>query len=224
MAFETREQVLQKVMEQEKPKCPHCNHEMSIWEVPEINFSDGLGWGVPFLFVCFNDECSLYKSGWENIQENYAHNASYRCINYPGSDNFELMPVFSPIGATGQIIDDQVILEREAIKEATKQGFSILADCYVKKDWYEVMRLLMDSTQPPKVRIKAAEMLGDIGDLEVIDPMKSYKFGNEILQQMVDDSVAKIHERFFTKECPHCAEIIKKRANICKHCGKDLTV
>jgi hypothetical protein len=29
---------------------------MKIWEVPPINVGDGLGWGTPFLFMCFNDE------------------------------------------------------------------------------------------------------------------------------------------------------------------------
>ena len=54
MAFETKEEVLHKVMKMEKPKCPHCDKEMSIWEVPPVNVGDGLGWGTPYLFVCFN--------------------------------------------------------------------------------------------------------------------------------------------------------------------------
>ncbi|RPI36371.1 MAG: zinc ribbon domain-containing protein, partial [Nitrospiraceae bacterium] len=31
------------------------------------------------------------------------------------------------------------------------------------------------------------------------------------------------HKKNFTMECPYCAEIIKIRAKICKHCGKELT-
>ncbi|MCK5418660.1 MAG: zinc ribbon domain-containing protein, partial [Desulfobacterales bacterium] len=34
--------------------------------------------------------------------------------------------------------------------------------------------------------------------------------------------VSKIHQRYFTRECPFCAEIIKKRAKICKHCQKEV--
>jgi len=34
--------------------------------------------------------------------------------------------------------------------------------------------------------------------------------------------VEQLHERHFTRECPFCAEIIKKRATVCKHCGKDV--
>ena len=222
MTFETREQVLEKVMSMDKPKCPHCGMEMQIWEVPPVSFSDGLGWGEPFLFTCFNDECSLYKKGWENIEKNYGHVASYRCICYPGTKNFECMPVFSPMGGTGQVIDDQVLLEQEILKENIKKGFSILADCYVQKDSLSILRLLTDSAEPTRVRVKAAEMLGDIGELEAIEPIRNLKFGNEKLQEQVDSAVNKIHQRFFTRECPFCAEIIKQRASVCKHCGKDV--
>ncbi|QTA85096.1 Zinc ribbon domain-containing protein [Desulfonema magnum] len=222
MAFETKEQVLERIMEQEKPKCPHCGAEMHIWEVPPITFSDGLGWGTPYLFLCFNDDCPLYVEGWENLQENFGQTASYRCMCYPGTDQFECMPVFSPVGAQGQIIDDEVVLQEEVLKENIKKGFSILADCYVGKDGVTILNLLLDPGQPARVRVKAAEMIGDIGELEAIEPLRNKNFGNELIQKQVEDAVKKIHERFFTRECPFCAEIIKKRANICKHCGKEV--
>jgi hypothetical protein len=222
MAFETREQVLERVMEMAKPRCPHCDVEMTLWEVPPINFSDGLGWGEPFLFVCFNEECPSYVNGWKHLEETYSHRASYRCMNYPGTDVFEFMPVFSPQGGTGQMIDDQVLIQQEALKEATKKGFSILATCFVEKDGPAILRLLLDPTEPARVRMKAAEMLGDIGELEVVEPLRSFKVGNDLIQEKVDESVAKIHARFFTRECPFCAEIIKQRAKTCKHCGKEV--
>ncbi len=222
MAFETKEQVLEKVLSQDKPKCPHCGAEMTIWEVPPFSFSDGLGWGTPYLFICFNDECSLYVQGWENMEENYSQCASYRSMNYPGTKQFECIPVFSPVGGTGQIIDEQILAEQEILKEKTKKGFSILAGAYVDKDHVTVVRMLLDGTEPQRVRLKAAEMIGDIGVLEAIEPIKSARFGSEITQKKVDESVKKIHERFFTRECPFCAEIIKKRAKICKHCGQDV--
>lgn len=224
MAFETKEQVLEKMMTGEKPDCPHCGEQMNIWEVPPVTFSDGLGWGTPYMFMCFNDECSLYKQGWENIMDNYAHNASYRCVKYPDSapGKYECMPVFSPQGAQGQVVDDEFVLQEQLLKENIKKGFSILADCYVQKDGPAVLRLLLDPGEPVRVRIKAAEMIGDIGELEAVEPLRNKKFGNEILQKQADDSIKKIHERHFTRECPFCAEIIKKRAKVCKHCGKDI--
>jgi predicted RNA-binding Zn-ribbon protein involved in translation (DUF1610 family) len=43
------------------------------------------------------------------------------------------------------------------------------------------------------------------------------------VQKKVDEAIVKIHERHFTRECPFCAEIIKRRAKVCRHCGKDVT-
>ena len=223
MTFETKEEILEKVLAQEKPRCPHCDQEMSIWEVPPFAFSDGLGWGVPFLFICFNDKCPQYVRGWEEIEKDYAHCASTRCMCYPGTKQFQYIPVFSPMGAKGQIIDNQVMAEQEALKQATKRGFEVLTDAYLAKDEVTVMRLLLDGTEPARVRAKAAEMIGDIGSIEALEPLKSINFGIPIIQQHVNESVVKIHERHFTRECPFCAEIVKKRAKICKHCGQDIS-
>ena len=222
MAIESKQEYMERVMAMEKPRCPHCNEEMKLWEVPPITFSDGLGWGSPFLFLCFNDECPLYTSGWKNMEENYAQRASMRCFNYPGTEQFECMPVFSAMGGQGQIIDDEALAQQEMLKEQTKKGFSILADCYVNKDGITMMRLLSDACEPVRVRIKAAEMIGDIGELEAVEALSFMKAANQKLQEAIDNAVSKIHERHFTRECPFCAEIIKKRAKICKNCGKDV--
>ncbi|MBW1616047.1 MAG: zinc ribbon domain-containing protein [Deltaproteobacteria bacterium] len=219
---ETKEEVLERILALKKPKCKYCDKEMKVWETPLMPVGDGLGWGTPYLFICFNDECSLYKKGWEHINETYAHNASYRCINYPGTEQYECVPVFSSAGGQGQIIDEQTLAQEEALKENIKKGFLILAGCYQEKNWLETLRILVDAAQPARVRLKAAEMLGDIGDIEVIDTMKSCKFGNKSIQTQVNDSITAIHERHFTKECPFCAEIIKKRAQMCKHCGESV--
>ena len=201
MVMETRQEVLERVLAMEKPRCPHCGEEMHLWEVPPINFSDGLGWGTPFLFLCFNDECSLYKQGWKDMEENFAQRASMRCFNYPGTEQFECMPVFSAMGGQGQLIDE----------EQTKKGFSILAECYTQKDGVTILRLLSDPCEPMRVRIKAAEMIGDIGESEAVDPLRSMRAANSKLQKAIDDAIANIHKRFFTRECPFCAEVIKQR-------------
>ncbi|MBF0101496.1 MAG: zinc ribbon domain-containing protein [Desulfobacterales bacterium] len=223
MTFLSKEQVLENLLEQKKPICPYCSKEMSIWEVPNFAFGDGLGWGEPYLFVCFNDECSLYVEGWNNIRENYAHNASYRCMSYPGSTSFECIPVFGQQGGKGQIITDQAIAEQNELKEAIKKGFSLLTDLYLAKDWKHILELLLDPLQPVRVQLKAAEMVGDIGSIEAIEPLINNKYSTDMLTNKVQESVAKLHERHFTRECPFCAEIIKKRASVCKHCQRDLT-
>jgi len=222
MAFETKEEVLEKILSQKKPLCKECGQEMSLWEVPPVNFSDGLGWGTPYLYVCFNDECPLYKKGWEDMKENYSQHASYRCMCYPGTEQYELMPVFSPMGGQGQIITEEAMLQEEMLKQAIKKGFSILAQCYVDKDAEAVLRIVLDATEPARVRLKAAEMMGDIGETDAIEPLSNLKVGNRLIEKQLAESIQKIHERFFTRECPFCAEIIKRRAKICKHCGKDV--
>jgi len=222
MAIETKQEYLERVLAMQKPKCPHCNEEMKLWEAPLINVSDGLGWGSPFLFLCFNDDCPLYTQGWKDMEENFAQRASMRCFNYPGTEQYECMPVFSPMGATGQVLDDEMLAQEEMLREQTKKGFSILADCYVNKDGVAVMRLLSDACEPMRVRLKAAEMIGDIGEVEAIDPLRCMKAANQKLQEAIDNAVGKIHERFFTRECPFCAEIIKQRAKICKSSCKEV--
>lgn len=222
MAFETKEELLQRILDMEKPKCPHCDVAMTLWEVPEINFSDGLGWGTPYLFVCFNDDCSSYKQGWDNLQETMEFQASYRCINSPGNTNFEYMPVFSPIGGKGSILDDDELALREKYKEAMKEGFALLTDFFMAGDWDEILKMLLDPQNPPRVRLKAAEMVGDIGGVEAIDHMVNHKFPSQALQECVESAVKKLHERHYTRECPFCAEIIKKRATMCKHCQKEV--
>ncbi len=222
MAFETKEELLEKYIKMDKPHCPHCDQGMSLWEVPQIAVSDGLGWGTPYLFICFNDDCPSYKKGWENIQETMETQASYRCINEPGQSNFEYMPVYSPVGATGGKLDDAILIEQEAKRELAKQTFSLLTDYYMSKDWDEILKVLLDPKIPPKARLKAAEMVGELGDSEATEHMLNHKFPTPVLREGVKKAVEQLHERHYTRECPYCAEIIKKRATLCKHCNKEV--
>ena len=222
MAFETKEEIFEKVISQEKPKCPHCDQEMSLWEVPDIAVDDGLGWGTPYLFICFNNECTLYSSGWDNIRENYGRTASYRCMCYPDSGNYECMPVWGPQGGQGQIIDDEALEERDRLKRKTEKGFAVLAECAVSEDGIKVVRILLDPDEPNRVRIRAAEMAGNVAGLEAIDPLRNHKYGNEILRKKVEEVISKIHQKHFTRECPFCAEVVKQQAKLCKHCGQEI--
>ncbi|MEZ4603169.1 MAG: hypothetical protein R2861_07125 [Desulfobacterales bacterium] len=78
MAFETKEQVLEKIRT-EKPICPNCNKEMDLWEAPPVTFSDGLGWGTPYLYVCFNDECPMYVTAGQSDGKLLPTGRFYRC-------------------------------------------------------------------------------------------------------------------------------------------------
>ncbi len=90
----------------EAPDCPHCGHKMSKCETPPFNFADGLGWGVPYFYVCFNNDCRLYVSGWANLMNNYGKTASYRCMCYPDNGVMDTIAVYTPEALTGQIIEE----------------------------------------------------------------------------------------------------------------------
>jgi len=141
---------------------------------------------------------------------------------YPEGDKFEFIPVFSPEGGTGQVVSEQMLKEQEQLKESMKIGFSTLADAYVNKDADSVMLILLDALQPARVRLKAADMIGEVGRVEDIESLENNKYGNDLITKQVKDSIKKIHKRNFTRDCPFCAEIIKERAKVCKHCGKEV--
>lgn len=222
MAFETKDELLEKYIKMDKPHCPDCDKEMTLWEVPPINFSDGLGWGTPYLFVCFNDECGSYKKGWDHLAETMEMGASYRCYVEPGQKNFEYMPVFSPAGATGGKLDDETLIRQEARKELLKKTFSVLTDYYISKDWDEILKICLDPNIPAKARLKAVEMVGELGDAEAAEHLINHKFPTPVLQKGVKKAIDQLHDRHYTRECPFCAEIIKKRAKLCKHCNKEV--
>ncbi|MEE4355719.1 MAG: zinc ribbon domain-containing protein [Desulfococcaceae bacterium] len=218
----TKDEVFEKVISLERPRCKYCGEEMSLWEVPDINVSDGLGWGTPYLFVCFNNECRLYAGGWKNIEENYGRRGSYRCICYPETETYECMSVWSPQGGQGQIIDDEVLKYRQILTEKTEKGMAVLKEYKAAGNCQAVQHILLDAGEPAGVRMKAAQILGEIGVLDNIDPLRNSSFGNQVLRRTVEETVEMIHQRHFTRECPFCAEIIKKRAKICKHCGQEV--
>ena len=222
MAIITREDVYNKMVNQEKPVCPHCGQEMVIWECPPVSFSDGLGWGTPYLYVCFNNECPMYLDGWDNIMDHYATAASYRCICDPMSGVMDSMVVYSREGASGYVIDEEVRAREEARKAAEKRGLEALSAHAEARDVDAILEVLLAEDTPPPVGFRAAELIGEIGGLEVVEPIRNHVFKNDRVKAKAEAGIDLIHKKHYTKECPFCAEIIKARAVVCKHCGKDL--
>ncbi len=222
MAFETKEQVFEKIVTQDRPACPHCGEMMNLWEVPPVPCDDGLGWGSPYLYMCFNDDCPLYVDGWKNIEENYGRTASYRCMCYPDSMKFEYMSVFGPFGGKGQIVDEEALARREQMERRIKEGMAELEDLRTAGEGGRILEILMDAAEPPRLRNRAAELIGEVGDVAAIDTLRNTSFDNDIIGKKIEGAIKRIHQRFFTRECPFCAEIIKSRAKICKHCSKEV--
>lgn len=88
------------------PDCPYCGVKMLKIEPPPFSYSDGPGWGVPYVYMCFNDDCKLFAGGWKNLEENFQQHASYRCVCFPDGGNFESFVVYSRDGYRGQIIEN----------------------------------------------------------------------------------------------------------------------
>jgi hypothetical protein len=218
----TREDVYNKMVHEERPACPHCGQEMVIWECPPISFSDGLGWGTPYLYVCFNNDCPLFLEGWKNVMDHYATAASYRCICDPMSGVMDSMVVYSREGASGSVIDEEVRAREEARKAAEKKDMEALNAHFETRDVNAILEVLLADDTPPPVGFRAAELIGQIGDLEVVEPIRNHVFKNDRVKAKADAGIDLIHKKHYTKECPFCAEIIKARAVVCKHCGKDV--
>lgn len=214
---------MEKVMEDKQVVCPHCGQKLNKWSTPSFNFADGLGWCTPFLYVCFNDECRFYVNSWSHMNDVYGQAMGYRYMLHPDSHESSSLPVGSKYAMKGDIVDEiQEAEEKEALAER-KKAFQSLTDFFIGKDVDAILKMLLDENGFGSVRLKAAEHLGEIGDPRAIEPMANFKFSNEVIQKKVDESIQKIHKKNFTMECPYCAEIIKIRAKICKHCGKELT-
>ena len=223
MAILTREDVYNTMVKEDKPVCSHCGQKMVIWECPPVSFSDGLGWGTPFLYVCFNDNCPPFVEGWKNIMDNYATVASYRCTCDPMSGTIDSMVVYSREGGSGYVIDEEIRAREAAQKAAEKKGLEEINAYLEAGDGNAILKVLLSDDGVKPVRFKAAEVIGEVGGLDVIEPIRNHIFKNELIKAKAEASIELIHKRNYTKECPFCAEIIKARAVVCKHCGKDLS-
>ncbi|MCP4599733.1 MAG: hypothetical protein GY847_04205 [Proteobacteria bacterium] len=53
--------------------CPHCGEALKNMTMPEE-----LAWGERVQGVCFNDDCSYFKEGWDWMWEHYHVKTSYR--------------------------------------------------------------------------------------------------------------------------------------------------
>lgn len=202
--------------------CPTCKIKMSCCEAPPIHIGDGLGWGSEVLFICLNDDCPTFKGGWEKVEVNYGHKATFRNMQLPGSKELNVMMVASKIAFTGSIINPEDMKGQNERYQQEKKALEALDHCVGDKDLKPVMTLILDEAAGLEGRKRAISLLEPLNDLSCIDPLRNHTFRDTSLEQEVNMVISSMLSANYKKECPYCSEIIKAQAKKCLHCKEDL--
>ena len=82
--------------------------------------------------------------------------------------------------------------------------------------------VLLDDAARIDDRKKAVSLLAPLNNLSCVEPIRNHTFKDEHLLHEVNMALSALLKNNFLKECPYCAELIKLRATVCKHCQRDL--
>ena len=85
-----------------RPNCTHCGSPLKKWRVP-VDAS----WDQEYFLVCFNDDCTYYKQGWDWMKEQYNQRASYRYMINPTTGAASPLPVWSDSATREMIMEDE---------------------------------------------------------------------------------------------------------------------
>ena len=202
--------------------CPHCDQKLTLCHAPPVHVGDGLGWGSEYLFICLNDNCSLFVRGWDHIENQYGHVGSYRYMRLPDSEESYNMMVAGKDAFTGSIVDPEQIKRQNERYRKEKEAINRLETCVDEKNIEPVLFLLLDDHADLKIRKRAVELLRVINDIACVEPLRNHNFKDTHLEQDVNLAISAILAANYLKECPYCAELVKARAKLCKHCQKEL--
>jgi hypothetical protein len=202
--------------------CPHCEQQLSCCEAPPIHIGDGLGWGSDVLYICLNDSCSVFLNGWDKMEQQYGHHASYRYMELPDSKEKNYMMVGNSDAFKACVIDRDVLRSQNERYQRLKNAKNKLPTCVEEKNLEPVLLLLLDDSAAKSVRKEAVNCLVPINDLSCIDPLRNHTFKDPAIEHAVNSAINALLKANFKKECPHCLEIVKAQARKCLHCKEDL--
>jgi len=208
---------------EEKHSCPHCSGDLSLCYAPSMHVGDGLGWGSEYLFICLNDECPLFCNGWDYIANQYGHVGSYRYMEIPNSKETYNMMVVGKDAFTGSIVDIEALKQQSVRYQRLQQALAALDSCVEQQQLEPVLTILLDDSASIEDRKRAVNLLDPLNDITCIEPLRNHDFKDAHLKHEVDLAIGKVLANHFLKECPYCAELIKSRAVVCKHCQRELT-
>lgn len=83
-------------------RCPHCNEQLSKWEIPDSPFNE---WASEFQYICFNDSCAYFVEGWDTLAAQGAF-GSYRFMYDPSTNGCHPVAVLSPNAFREGIVDN----------------------------------------------------------------------------------------------------------------------
>ena len=207
---------------EEQHSCPHCSGQLSLCHAPPVHVGDGLGWGSEYLFICLNDECPLFVKGWDYIEKQYGHVGSYRYMEIPNSKESYSMMVVGKEAFTGSVVDIETIKQQNVHYQKQLEALAQLDDCVAQKRLEPALTVLLDDGVRIEDRKKAAGLLAELNDVSCIEPVRNHVFKDPHLEQEVNLVIGRLLANNFLKECPYCAELIKARAVVCKHCQREL--
>lgn len=206
----------------EKYFCPHCKKQLTCCNVPPFHVGDGLGWGSEYMYICLNNDCSLFVNGWKHIEEQYGHTSSYRYMQLPGEKKGTPMMVASKDAFCGCEVDVESVKRQNVRYMREKEALAQLDSCVAEKNLEPVMTLLLDEAAAIDARKRACEMLAELNDLACIDPLRSHVFRDPSLEHGANMAIIKILKAHYKKECPACAGVVKAQAKVCQYCQREL--
>jgi hypothetical protein len=133
------------------------------------------------------------------------------------------MLVLTDSAGKSEIVDEAVVSRDKARGSSEDPAIRKLVLCFQNKDVRALLASLLDEQVYYKVRLKAAELIGELGIVEAIEPLFNSKFEDQRISDQVHTAIKRIHDVTGTQQCPYCAELIGSGVTKCTECGRDIS-
>ena len=133
--------------------------------------------------------------------------------------------MFPSSKATDEEIVDEAVVSRDKARGTSEDpAVRKLVLCFQNRDVRALLACLFDQEVYYKVRLKAAELIGELGIVETLDPLLNCKFQDQRISDRVHTAIKRIHDVSGTRQCPYCAEVIGSEVTKCTECARDISL